>query len=388
MDSDRNNHNEAHPVANHKDAHKPLIVASITIGLIVLMSILLFSSGNFAGKATGTNNDCGTNFTCFMESAKDCIPVVYSNTFSLDFLGFNITSTEDSEVFEILAEKCIIKQTVTEINLQFTEATKKKLLDSGATPEEIEAQEALSSEYAQEQIGTEINCQYPLNKLDEVLSKWQDGNFSTDDPLNQYCDGFTGEILITNYSIAINTTGEVTLSCNDPDLNDTSKKGTITGQELDLTSGSVENKLVSKEDSCYDSSKVIEYVCNENDFVDWELKTCPEKTICLEGACVLAPPLLNAEDVSKTTTKLLAIENVDKPFWVITTLLDEDGTIILFSKILYPSLEKEQPYEHIVSYPDLDLVKTKKVVVFDVNDPSLWTVYLNETFEVQYEGLS
>jgi hypothetical protein len=324
-----------------------------------------------------------------MESAKDCIPVKFTNNFSIDILGVNVTSSVDLEIYEmIIAEKCIIKQTITNMSLEYTEKAIQTLLENGATQESIDAKEYINQNYAKEQIGTEINCQYPLNKLDEVLSKWKDGNFSTEDPLNQYCDGFTGDDLVTNYSITINTTGEITSFCQDSDLNDTSKKGTITGIELDLTSGSAENKLTSKQDSCYDSSKVIEYVCSEDNFVDWELETCPEKTICLDGACVIAPPLLNAEDVSKTTTKLFAIENVDKPFWVITTLLDEDGAIILFSKILYPSLEKDQPYDHIVSYPDLDLVKTKKVVVFDVNDPSLWTVYLNETFEVQYEGLS
>jgi hypothetical protein len=387
MDLDRNNHNEAHPVANHKDAHKTLIIASITIGLIIIMFILLFSSGNFAGKATGANNDCGTNFTCFMDAAKDCIPVKFTNNFSIDILGVNVTSSVDLEIYEmIIAEKCIIKQTITNMSLEYTEKAIQTLLENGATQESIDAKEYINQNYAKEQIGTEINCQYPLSVFNQILLIWNELNASFLEPSEEYCSGdlISGsEGLNLTYSLGTENTN---LSCQDSDLDDITIKGTTSGLELDLSSA--ESKLTSREDSCFDSSKVIEYVCSEDNFVDWELKTCPEKTICLDGACVIAPPLLNAEDFSKTTTKLLAVEDVDKPFWVITTLLDEDGVIILFSKILYPSLEKDQPYDHIVSYPDLDLVKTKKLVIFDVNDPSLWTVYLNETFEVQYEGLS
>lgn len=93
--------------------------------------------------------------------------------------------------------------------------------------------------------------------------------------------------------------------------------------------------------------------------------------------------VVEAHDVSKLITKLQVNRDIDVSFWVHITLYD------LNNQVLYQSKQKYSPLsigDVLISSPfyDENLVKKKTAIVYDVLDPQVWKVYLNESFEVVY----
>ncbi len=94
--------------------------------------------------------------------------------------------------------------------------------------------------------------------------------------------------------------------------------------------------------------------------------------------------IIVAGEIDKTITRLTALENIEGTFWVSTTLEDGTGKIILFNRVLVPSVIKNMNYDFAVDYPYENTIKKKTVLVYDVLDPATWKVHLNETFVKEY----
>ncbi|MBT6367475.1 hypothetical protein HOJ75_02205 [Candidatus Woesearchaeota archaeon] len=175
--------------------------------------------------------------------------------------------------------------------------------------------------------------------------------------------------------------------CLDPDNENVSVRGDTIGIELEQTSmGTYQEKRVLKSDGCFNETHVVEQTCGENDYIVSETVQCPPKTFCSEGACIDIIPVVSISDISKSVTELYIDENITVPFSVITQLYDENGTVIVFNKVLYPSAQKDDVIQMTVTYDTIDTVKQKSVTVYDVPDPSVWKVYLNETFVAEYDN--
>ena len=177
-------------------------------------------------------------------------------------------------------------------------------------------------------------------------------------------------------------------SCIDTDELNISSKGSVTGLVLsEAEDGSFVEEEQTKFDGCLNQQQVVEQVCDENNYIKIETIDCPDKKICSDGACVPLPPLITAEDVSKEETSFLVQDEINVSFWIITTLKDADGGVLLLHKELFPVQENGAEISSLVNYNNLDAVYEKSVVVYDQPDPAVWFVYLSNPLVVNYGDL-
>ncbi len=83
------------------------------------------------------------------------------------------------------------------------------------------------------------------------------------------------------------------------------------------------------------------------------------------------------------TTLVIALEPIDTPFTVYTTLLDADGVTIVFESRTIQSLEPGNSFRVHTDGGVLEVVK-KEVIVNDNLDPATSLVHLNGKFSVSY----
>jgi hypothetical protein len=75
-------------------------------------------------------------------------------------------------------------------NVTFSQELIQKMLSSGATNEQIKQREQESSKMAQSTIGRDGTCGFSnTNDLVNLLNKWKEGNFSTEDFQGIDCKG-------------------------------------------------------------------------------------------------------------------------------------------------------------------------------------------------------
>jgi len=182
--------------------------------------------------------------------------------------------------------------------------------------------------------------------------------------------------------------GAGTELCVDTDDLNFSSKGSVTGLVLtEAEDGSLVEEEQTKYDGCLNQEQVVERFCDENNYIKEETIDCPEKKICSGGACVPLPPLIIAEEVSKEETKFTVEEEINISFWIITTLKDKDGGILLLHKELFPAQESGTIISSVVNYNNLEVVSEKSVLVYDQPDPAVWFVYLSEPMVVNYDAV-
>ncbi|MBI2668452.1 hypothetical protein HYX14_01285 [Candidatus Woesearchaeota archaeon] len=116
------------------------------------------------------------------------------------------------------------------------------------------------------------------------------------------------------------------------------------------------------------------------------VKDCEDTDCATNIACKkpLAEFVVKAEEADKLHTKITAGEDINKVFWIFTTVKDKDGTILIFNKELVSSMKKDEIYTSTITYKNPEKIAKKAVVVYDTPDPSKWTVYLDQKFEQTY----
>lgn len=121
------------------------------------------------------------NFDCFIEASEDCDPAKLSYTASVELFGMMSTATTHMELKGMEDDKCIYYQRTESSSVEFTDELVQQMLDSGLTQEEIDQQEQISNEAAQETAGMEKTCKFDTDDLTDILERWKQGSFSTED---------------------------------------------------------------------------------------------------------------------------------------------------------------------------------------------------------------
>ena len=175
--------------------------------------------------------------------------------------------------------------------------------------------------------------------------------------------------------------------CVDSDGENSTSLGNVSGLESSgLGEGRYERQLVIKEDGCLDSQNLVEQICSDNGYVASRIISCPRRTVCLQGGCVLSGPA-EVFDSSKALTVIRLpdlVEFVNSSFWVIVSFKDAQGTILFTHKELFYYEMGVRDYSLSHHYHNENAIFTKEVVVYDVPDPSRWNIYLNGTYRENF----
>ena len=172
--------------------------------------------------------------------------------------------------------------------------------------------------------------------------------------------------------------------CKDSDNDNIHVAGNITGLELKKQGKNYYDSITFYNDGC-SGTKVVEHTCAENGRIIKEEITCPKKMTCVQGACIENPALVSALEWNKEGITIEAKADTKKPFWVIITMYDKDNSILSISRTKSLALKKYENIYLSADVPEPDQISKKTVEVYDIPDPSKWTVYLNETFVMEYD---
>ena len=129
------------------------------------------------------------NYNCFIEASENCEPSKLLNTVSIEIFGMLSTSTTYMELKGIESSKCVYYQRTESNSVEFTEEMVQQMLDGGATQEEIGQQEQTANDSAQQTVGLEKTCKFNTNDLTDMLNRWEEGSFSTEDWDVAECEG-------------------------------------------------------------------------------------------------------------------------------------------------------------------------------------------------------
>jgi hypothetical protein len=129
------------------------------------------------------------NFDCFVDASENCEPSKLLNTVSVEIFGMLGTSTAYMELKGLEAGKCVYYQRTESNSVEFTDEMVQQMLDGGATQEEINQQEQIANDSAQQTIGLEKTCKFSTGDLTAMLNRWKEGNLSTEDWNVAECEG-------------------------------------------------------------------------------------------------------------------------------------------------------------------------------------------------------
>lgn len=191
------------------------IVVVFLLGIIVVCGGVYFTYSNFfksqkvetpVSKSnipinTGTKGaiqsniiDCGNvdlkNIDCFINAAKNCSQSKVTATSQLNLFGVITDGSSSYEIRGLEGGKCVFYIKSVSAKVTYGLEITKKMLDGGATNEQIKQQEQVSSKAAQLVMGKDGICKFNSTvELVNILNKWEKGSFSTDDFKNIDCSG-------------------------------------------------------------------------------------------------------------------------------------------------------------------------------------------------------
>jgi len=125
--------------------------------------------------------DCGRDFDCFVDAAKDCTPAKVERTVNFTIFGMITFGDVSMEIRGMENGSCVFYQVVTDQSVVLSEEMKQMMRDDGATEEEIAETEQKASTSAKKGIGTETLCKTSAEDLHDVMVFWNEGKFSSDD---------------------------------------------------------------------------------------------------------------------------------------------------------------------------------------------------------------
>ncbi len=126
------------------------------------------------------------------------------------------------------------------------------------------------------------------------------------------------------------------------------------------------------------------FECTESGF-EWVDGACVEEGVVqipVQNGVKVHVEELNPEG-SVYKTKLVATEDIDVPITVYTTLVGADGETIVLESRTIASMRANEVIGLRTDSLGKD-VRSKKIVVWDNDDPALWTVHLNAPFVTMY----
>lgn len=142
------------------------------------------------------STDCGTDFDCFIAASEDCSLASVTHEVTIDLFGMDLTTTSYYEIQGMDQDDCLFYIRTEEQHIEFSDDLVQSLLDSGYTEEEISQEEDDSNDAADLVEGKDGTCRFDTADLTDMLTRWQEGSFSSDDWDVAECEGtfFTPEI--------------------------------------------------------------------------------------------------------------------------------------------------------------------------------------------------
>ena len=284
--------------------------------VIIVIGLVLF--GCITQETVEGPKDCGNDMDCFIAEAENCSNASMEYSQMLPIFGVEITSVTMLSL-EAQEDKCILHLKTKDIQVRYSNELKQQMKSMNMTDEQIAEAEVNASKNAQ---GTKYDdkCIFEKEDLTSMLTRWNEGSFSTSDFSNAECSGEVfgepeEEVPCTKNSDCgpgglcnlannkclvvgeeepeeqVEEEPEETVQeepeeipeeqieeepeevCNDPDGMDILSIGTTSKGEISYT------------DTCNQLEIVKEYYCKENE-IDSMLKQCPTDYRCDQGRCV------------------------------------------------------------------------------------------------------
>jgi hypothetical protein len=121
--------------------------------------------------------DCN-DFSCMADESDDCWWAEYTNRVSLEFMGIQHTTSTHYEIRPSGTGLCTFSPQTESIDQQFTGEMVQTMLDDGMTMEEITEQEIEMNAMGDSMEGKQGWCNFEPENLEEVLRRWDSGQFS------------------------------------------------------------------------------------------------------------------------------------------------------------------------------------------------------------------
>lgn len=132
--------------------------------------------------------ECGVDFDCFIAAAASCEPASVTWAYDLDFFGAITSTILYQEIKGFDGDRCVYYQRTDSVEVSYSDEMVQQMIDNGLTEEQIEEQRSLAEEAAQ-QAGYDDTCLISTNDLVALLTRWQQGTFSTEDYDTAECSG-------------------------------------------------------------------------------------------------------------------------------------------------------------------------------------------------------
>lgn len=111
-------------------------------------------------------------------------------------------------------------------------------------------------------------------------------------------------------------------------------------------------------------------------------------TACVSAGQAVVGTKIKVEELPSTwptyRIRLTALENINAPFNVFTTLLDERNAALVFERRVIAPLAQGETVDIMTTAHD-NVVTSKRIIIYDNPNPAVWTIHLQRPFEIQYE---
>jgi len=156
---------------------------------LVVLGLALCVLSLTGASARAQQNDCGTDLGCLVEASRSCRPAIALQVSSLDFFGMQITSSTRHEIQGGDAQSCTLHVSIGEQSMRFSEDARQRMRGEGVSDAEIARQESAMTQTGNELTSMQATCTFPTSELTALLSRWQQGTFSTNDLRATACSG-------------------------------------------------------------------------------------------------------------------------------------------------------------------------------------------------------
>lgn len=125
---------------------------------------------------------------CLIEASKNCQPATFTHNKQVNM---SETTTKSKDLLRIEGEKggkCKFYKEVLDSTIEISKEAKQQWFKKGMTEEKIKQREQKVQQLAESQIGTKTTCKFKQKELTNMLKRWEDGKFSSEDMQNENCE--------------------------------------------------------------------------------------------------------------------------------------------------------------------------------------------------------
>jgi hypothetical protein len=153
--------------------------------LFVFVLLILLGVKNASSKMI----DCKSNLSCFVEKSINCTPSTVQYTATINLFGMNTTGTSLMKIRGLEEGKCEFYIKNKNIKIKFTDELVQALMKENLTEKEVKKLEIKANNNARREKGKEGVCKFDTPDLTTMLTKWNNGQFSSTDFYLAECRG-------------------------------------------------------------------------------------------------------------------------------------------------------------------------------------------------------